>query len=79
MTVCRLLPNVPLFVSAVCHRTLTVLGRSLHLPKTCGRVLDSTFQALCMEVSETLVVSTSDIMHVQIVVSYFDVKIVLQI
>ncbi|XP_041354051.1 AFG1-like ATPase [Gigantopelta aegis] len=35
--------------AAVCSRMLTVLGRNLHLPKTCGRILDSTFEALCLE------------------------------
>lgn len=30
-------------------KTLDVLGRDLYLPKTCGRVLDTTFNAMCCQ------------------------------
>ncbi|ESO89353.1 hypothetical protein LOTGIDRAFT_183409 [Lottia gigantea] len=33
----------------ICSRDLIVLGRKLTLPKTCGRVLDTTFSDLCMQ------------------------------
>ena len=42
--------DVIIYCTEIQSRTLIILGRKLTLPKTCGRVLDTTFDAMCRQV-----------------------------
>ena len=42
--------DVIIYCTEIQSRTLIILGRKLTLPKTCGRVLDTTFDAMCAQV-----------------------------